>query len=90
MRQGQIYVMLRHVCFNASVFSRPVKIHAADIKSVLPKSNLFLPNSIEIIEVRLWVPAAQRCQANAVLIIVCSGTNWAWRAMQYTATMHAE
>ena len=51
LRQGHMYVMLRHVCFNSSVFSTPVKIHAADIKSVLPKSNLFLPNSIEIIEV---------------------------------------
>ena len=51
LRQGHIYVMLRHVCFNASVFALPVKIHAADIKSVLPKSNFFLPNSIEIIEV---------------------------------------
>eukprot|EP00892_Ulva_mutabilis_P003577 jgi/Ulvmu1/1591/UM111_0019.1 len=50
LRQGHIYVMLRHVCFTSTVFPTPVKIHAADIKSVLPKSNLFLPNSIEIVE----------------------------------------
>lgn len=75
--------MLRHVCFNASVFSLSVKIHAADIKSVLPKSNLFLPNSIEIIEVRqVPLSPASTVQSTRYAIITCLGSEQVIHAMQ--------
>lgn len=51
LRQGYIYVMLGHVCFHSTVVATVLKIKISQIQSVVPKSNLMFPNSIEIVEI---------------------------------------